>query len=159
MSASSFDFLVGNWRIENRRLRTLLSGEERGGWAEFDSTAEVRSVLGGAGVVDLYRMPDGPARGELHGFALRLVDPQTDTWTVWWAASGAPGRLDPPVVGGFVDGEGHFSGEDVHAGRRVLVRTEYTEITDSSLRWAQAFSFDAGRSFETNWVMRFHRVG
>jgi hypothetical protein len=61
----------------------------------------------------------------------------------------------PPVVSGFVNGEGHFSGGDTYAGRRVLVRTK---ITDASLRWEQAFSFDAGRSFETNWIMGFHRA-
>lgn len=154
---TSFEFLIGSWWIENRKLRTLLPEEERTGWFEFESTAEARPILGGAGVVDLYSMPEFPG-GALRGFALRLVDPQTDRWTIWWAASSAPGRLDPPVVGGFVNGEGHFSGEDAYAGRRVLVRTAYTEITDVSLRWEQAFSFDAGRTFETNWVMQFHRL-
>jgi hypothetical protein len=154
---TSFDFLMGSWRVENRKLRTLLPEEERTGWFEFESTAEARRILGGAGVMDAYSMPDFPGRPR-NGFALRLVDPKTDRWTIWWAASSAPGRLDPPVVGGFVNGEGHFSGEDTYAGRRVLVRTQYTDITDASLRWEQAFSFDAGRTFEANWVMQFHRV-
>jgi hypothetical protein len=154
---TSFEFLIGSWRIENRKLRTLRPEEERTAWFEFESTADVRWILGGAGVTDLYWMPEFPG-GARHAFALRLVDPQTGRWRIWWAASSAPGRLDPPVVGGFVNGEGHFGGEDTYAGRRVLVRTKYTEITDASLRWEQAFSFDAGRSFETNWIMRFHRA-
>jgi hypothetical protein len=158
MKAKNFDFLIGSWRIENRKLKTLLPEEERIGWFEFESTAEVRPILGGAGVIDLYRMPDFPELGEVLGFALRLIDPATQRWSIWWAASSRPGRLDPAVIGEFANGEGHFRGEDAYAGRPVLVRTQYTEITESSLRWAQAFSFDAGRTFETNWVMRFHRA-
>lgn len=153
----TFDFLIGSWRIANRKLRTLLPEEEPTGWWEFESTAEVRPILGGAGVMDVYAMPNFPERGELQGFALRLIDPRTSTWTIWWAASTGDGRLDPPVVGRFVDGEGHFAGEDTYAGRPVLVRTQYTEITERSLHWAQAFSFDGGRTFETNWVMHFQR--
>jgi hypothetical protein len=43
-------------------------------------------------------------------------------------------------------------------GRSVLVRTRYTQITPTSLRWEQAFSFDPGQTFETNWVMQFQRL-
>jgi len=39
----------------------------------------------------------------------------------------------------------------------VLVHTSYTEITPTSLRWEQAFSFGPDQPFETNWVMHFHR--
>jgi hypothetical protein len=158
MPPTDFDFLIGSWRIDNLKLRTLLPEEERTGWFEFESTADVRSILGGMGVVDLYHMPRFPERGVVDGLALRLVGPLTGQWAIWWAASSAAGRLDPPVIGGFANGEGHFSGEDMYAGRSVLVRTQYTEITATSLRWEQAFSFDAGRTFETNWVMRFRRV-
>lgn len=154
----NFDFLLGSWRIHNRKLKTLLPEEERTGWYEFVSTADVRPILGGTGVVDTYWMPEFPGRGEFHGFALRLVDPATQIWTIWWAASNGAGRLDPPVAGRFVNGEGHFAGEDSYDGRSVLVRTRYTQITPTSLRWEQAFSFDPGQTFETNWVMQFQRL-
>jgi hypothetical protein len=154
---TNFDFLLGTWRIENRKLKNIRPEEEQTVWYEFESTAEVRPVLGGAGVVDTYSMPDFPERGEFHGFALRLVDPPTLRWTIWWAASNGQGRLDPPVFGRFVDGEGRFAGEDSYDGRRVLVHTSYTEITPTSLRWEQAFSFGPDQPFETNWVMHFHR--
>jgi hypothetical protein len=154
----NFDFLLGSWRIHNRKLMTILPEERRSGWYEFESTAEVRPILGGVGVIDTYSFPDFPERGEFHGFALRLVDPATCFWTIWWAASNGRGLLDPPVTGRFVDGEGRFTGQDSYAGRRVLVATKYTEITPTSLRWEQAFSFDPNPTFETNWVMEFRRL-
>jgi hypothetical protein len=43
-------------------------------------------------------------------------------------------------------------------GREVRLRFFWKDITQSSARWEQAFSFDGGRTFETNWVMDFERV-
>jgi hypothetical protein len=40
----------------------------------------------------------------------------------------------------------------------LAVRFEWKDITPSSARWEQAFSFDGGQSFTTNWVMRFTRT-
>jgi hypothetical protein len=40
------------------------------------------------------------------------------------------------------------------------VRTRYTwsQITPKSARWEQAFSYDAGKTWDTNWVMEFRRA-
>jgi hypothetical protein len=153
--ATSFEFLVGEWRVRNLRLDALFP---RGTWRSFDSSVTARRILGGCGVVDTYFFPNFPGRGETHGFALRLLE-TPDVWRVWWASTSWPGCLDQPVVGGFVDGEGIFFGRDTYGGRRVLVRTRYNEITETSLRWEQAFSFDDGESYQTDWIMLFERAG
>ena len=31
------------------------------------------------------------------GFTLRLFDLTTQTWSIWWSSTRAPGRLEPPV--------------------------------------------------------------
>ncbi|MFB9238575.1 hypothetical protein ACFFWC_24120 [Plantactinospora siamensis] len=152
-----FDFLYGSWRVHNRRL-TDPADPSCATWTEFTATATARPLLGGLGNTDSYRVPAGPdGAGGYEGMSLRLFDPARGVWRIWWASDRAPGRLDPPVEGRFVAGRGVFGGADEVAGRPVLVRFEWSGITDRSARWAQEFSFDAGRSWQLNWVMELSR--
>lgn len=61
------------------------------------------------------------------------------------------------MVGGIVAGACELFGDDRHEGRAVLVRARYSDITPRSARWEQAFSKDAGGTWETNWIMEFTR--
>ena len=115
------------------------------------------SILGGLGNCDTYAAPDFPRRPGYHGFALRLFDPETGLWRIWWALT-ARGQLDVPVVGRFRDGEGRFECDDVLGGRPAKVRFDWKDITPSAARWEQTFSFDDGHSFEANWVMELTRI-
>jgi hypothetical protein len=147
-----FDFLRGSWRVANRRLRSRLAGSDD--WEGFEASMENSPILGGLGNTDRYRaMRDGMG---FEGFLLRLHDPETGRWSVYWADS-IGCELGPPVVGGFNDGECELFGEDRHEGKAVLVRARYSEITRDSARWEQAFSEDGGGTWETNWIMQFVR--
>jgi len=42
---TNFDFVLGRWRIGNRKLKTVLPEEPRTGWFEFESTADPRRLL------------------------------------------------------------------------------------------------------------------
>ena len=53
-----------------------------------------------------------------------------DRWSIWWLDGRNPGRLDPPVVGGFKDGIGTFIADDTFDGRPILVRFLWSDITD-----------------------------
>jgi hypothetical protein len=48
---------------------------------------------------------------------------------------------------------GLFSGEDVLGGQPVKVRFIWKDITASSARFEQAFSYDDGQSWATNWII------
>ena len=50
---------------------------------------------------------------------------------------------------------GEFFGDDTFAGKPILVRYIWSEITGTSARWEQAFSTDRGTTWETNWIMSF----
>ena len=150
-----FDVIFGEWQVLNRKLADPLA--ESSEWLEFDATVEVRPILGGLGNVDLYSAPDFPGRPGYEGFGLRLFDPETGLWRIWWASTIGNGQLDPPVVGRFRDGEGRFECDDALDGRDVKVRFDWTDITSSSARWKQSFSFDGGESFEANWIMELTR--
>lgn len=150
-----FDFEFGSWRVHHRKLVSPLRPAE--GWEEFESDVEVRPVLMGLGNVELVAAspPNGPA---WEAVTLRIFDPATRLWSIHWSSTQRPGRLDPPVVGRFENGIGEFTGDDVLAGRPIRVRFWWKEITASSAVWEQAFSVDAGATWERNWVMTFRRT-
>lgn len=153
-----FDFFFGAWEQTNRkRVRPLVKGD--GEWIEFDSETEARPILGGLGNVDTFKAPQFPGRPGFEGFSLRLFEPQTGLWRIWWASTVGNGQLDPPVVGRFQDGVGLFECDDVIEGVPLRVRFTWKDITPTSATWEQAFSFDGGATWDTNWVTQATRIG
>jgi hypothetical protein len=151
-----FDFLHGEWQIQNRRLARRLEGSHE--WDEFPSQARVWPILLGLGNADTISIPDLPGTGPFEGFTVRLFDPATGLWTIFWAASAAPGKLDPPLKGRFSEGHGTFHGADTFDGRPIRVRFEWHHLSDDAARWEQSFSDDDGGTWELNWVMDFTRA-
>jgi hypothetical protein len=91
--------------------------------------------------------------------SLRLYNPRTRTWSIYWTSNRIDG-LEPPVVGSFDDtGVGVFEGRQELDGRPILVRFTWSNITRDGARWEQAFSPDDGKTWETNWVMTMTRAG
>ena len=155
-SASDFDFLLGRWRVRNRRLVGRLEGSTR--WESFEASSEVEPFLGGRGNIDRFAAPRW--RPSFIGQTIRLFDPEVRQWSLYWVDNQRC-RLDPPVVGGF-DAEGGavgvFEGKDRLAGAPIDVRFIWRRFADGDgARWEQAFSDDGGASWETNWVMDFER--
>jgi hypothetical protein len=149
---TDFDFLMGAWKVHNRRLRNPLTGSTS--WYEFDGTSVARPLWGGKANIDEYDA-EGPS-GRIQGLTLRLYDPTSRQWTLHWSNS-ARGVLDKPMTGEFKDGRGEFFDQEVFEGRTIFVRYVWSDITPTSCRWEQAFSPDGGRTWETNWVMEFTR--
>jgi hypothetical protein len=72
--------------------------------------------------MDTYSTTQFPGMGgELfEGLTLRLFDPKTRLWSLYWIASNT-GKIDPPVVGSFdQNGVGHFFGKDMLNATLVL---------------------------------------
>jgi hypothetical protein len=57
------------------------------------------------------------------------------------------------MTGTFRDGRGEFYSHEDYKGRMILVRFIWTSLGPDAARWEQAFSSDAGTSWETNWIM------
>lgn len=153
-SIHDFDFLIGAWKVRHRRLKGRLVGATE--WMEFDGTCVMRTLMGGAGNVEdnFLDLPGEPYRA----VGLRAFDPKTGAWSIWWLDSRYLQNLDPPVVGGFENGVGTFLADDVHDGKPIKVRFQWSDITTKSAIWRQAYSPDAGATWETNWEMRFTRT-
>jgi hypothetical protein len=66
-----------------------------------------------------------------------------------------PSQLDVPVVGSFNQGVGSFFADDTLNNQAIKVRFLWTMPKPRCPRWEQAFSIDAGATWETNWVMDF----
>jgi hypothetical protein len=153
-----FDFFFGSWRQANRkRVNPLVRGDDE--WVEFESFTEARPILGGAGNVDTFKAPEFPGRPGFEGFSLRLFEPQTGLWRIWWASTVGDGQLEPPVVGRFRDDVGLFECDDAIDGTPVKVRFTWKDIEPDSATWEQSFSFDDGATWDTNWITRHTRVG
>lgn len=126
-------------------------------WLEFEGTCSNRSLMDGAANVEdnTFYKPTGID----HGVALRAYDPKTAQWAIWWIDGRNPlGALDPPVKGRFDNGVGTFYSDGTLNGRPVRTRLIWSHITPTSARWEQAYSHDAGETWETNWIMEFQRA-
>ena len=157
MPASDFDFLIGTWDVEHDRLIDTL-GPHDGPRIRFRTRVSVQHILDGLGTADETRgaLPDG---SDFAGFSLRLFDPTTDEWAIWWASTSRPGVLEDPVRGRFVDGRGTFVGPAEAGGREFLSRFHWTETASAHPVWEQDFSFDCGATWEpVNWRMVHTRV-
>jgi hypothetical protein len=62
------------------------------------------------------------------------------------------------VKGRFENGVGSFYSDGEINGKPVRTRFLWSQITATTARWEQAFSYDAGKTWDTNWVMQFKRT-
>lgn len=153
LAPADFDFIIGHWQVRHRRLKERLAGCTE--WVEFPGRSSTRKILGGFGNLEdnLLALPEG----EYRAAALRAFDPASAQWSIWWLDGRRPQALDVPVVGRFNGGVGRFFATDTLDGRPIRVRFTWSLPAPDLPRWEQAFSADAGQSWETNWIMDFCR--
>jgi hypothetical protein len=151
-SKKDFDYLVGRWRIRNRTLKKPLAGSNE--WEEFDADQELRPVLLGLGNVDIFHTELGGQPFE--GLTVRLFDPKTRLWTIYWADTSTM-TLDDGKVGSFDGDQGDFFGREVVEGKDVIVKFHWDKRNPGSPIYSRAFSADAGHTWEWNWYSNFSR--
>ena len=151
---TDFDFIIGDWTVKHKRLTTRFSNSDA--WTEFDGLSSTRKILGGFGNLEdnLLHFPDETFRA----VAMRSYCRATGSWSIWWLDGRNPLRLDPPVVGRFSGHVGLFFADDMLNGRPIKVRFTWRALPGQNPQWEQAFSDDAGASWETNWTMAFFAV-
>ena len=145
-----FNFLAGEWKINNRRRKEAGKDE----WDTFEGEASCYTILNGGGSVEDLRIP---ARG-FFGMGLRLLDIQKKVWNDYWV-SGKNGELSVPgQTGTFENGVGTFQADDMDGDRKIKVKGVWDKITPTSCRWYQAVSWDDGKTWEENWSMDWTRT-
>lgn len=154
-----FDFLYGHWKMHNRRLVKRLAGSHD--WVEFDSYDDARPLPGGLGDEDEYRTDF--FRKDFVGLTVRLYDPRTGLWSIYWVDNlQMQGTMLPPEVGKFVGNVGVFEGPDTFDGKPIVVRYTWSLTPDDpkvAAHWEQAFSADGGKTWETNFMNDLLREG
>lgn len=148
-----FDFVIGDWRVTHRRLKARLASCDD--WLVFDGKMSTRKILGGYGNVEdnILQLPEETVRA----IALRSYDRTTRKWSICWLDGPFPGQIDVPVVGDFVDGVGTFFANDTFRNMPIVVKFVWRQLSEDRLHREQAFSSDAGSSWEINWTMEFTR--
>jgi len=155
--ADDFDFLLGSWNIRNRRRTNPFSPDKDGGWEEFSATSTSAKQLDGRVRIEQYEttFPNGQL---VLGLTIRAFDYVTQQWSIVWLDNRNPPDFRP-LVGKFEDGVGLFYQviEAPADGKPVHVRFTWDNITEDAARWQQAFSFDGGNTWDTNWIMEHCR--
>src|ERR1700722_2886295 len=151
-----FDFEIGTWEIHLSRLQDRLAGSTT--WVKFDGTSVTRKVWDGRANLEEFET-DSPGGGHIEGLTLRLYDPQTPQWSLYWATSKS-GALGPPTIGEFKNGRGEVFDTEPSGpnGRSILCRFVWSEITPNSAHFEQSFSDDGGKTWEVNWITDQTRV-
>jgi hypothetical protein len=149
-----FDPLIGSWKYHLKRRLNPLSGSNS--WVEFDGTGVCYRIWDGRAQLDTIEV-DGAAAGHIEGLTLRLYNPQSHQWRLYWSNSKI-GILDPPQIGEFKDGRGEFYAQDTVNDKVILIRFVWTNLITNSPHFEQSFSDDGGKTWEVNWITDQTRV-
>ena len=152
--AHDFDFEIGTWRTELKRLKRPLSGSTE--WVSYTGTSVVRKVWGGA--ANLLELDVAGPAGRIEALSLRLYDPETRRWSLNFASRAAGQVSAPANVGGFRNGRGEFYDDEMFGDRPIKVRFIISDITPNSAHFEQAFSTDGGKTWEVNWIATDTRI-
>jgi hypothetical protein len=151
--AHAMDYDLGRWQTHSSRLMHPLSGSTE--WKDMDGYTVVTPVWNGRANLAEYKA-DGPA-GHVELLALRTYDPTTDQWYLHFSHP-TTGTLDVPGVGIAKDGRIEFYDQETLNGKAIWVRFSIWSITPDTAQSEQAFSADAGKTWEVNWVNKYVRV-
>jgi hypothetical protein len=145
-----FDFEGGTWKVQLKRLQQPLSGSDT--WIDYEGTSVVKQLWNGR--ANIGELEIGNANTHIEGLTLRLYNPQTHQWRLYWANS-KDGLLSVPTIGQWENGRGEFIAQEDFQGRSILDRFTFSDVAAASFKTEQSFSADAGKTWEPNWLATF----
>ncbi len=152
-SKTDFDFFIGKWKLQNKVLKKKPDGSME--WTEFEATQEMYTILQGQGNIDNFiAVRNGKP---FEGMTLRLFNPKTKLWSIYWSDSNFAILGLPPVVGSFENKVGHFFSDDSANGKSLFTVYRWDARDANKPIWSQATSEDKGKTWEWNWYMYMRR--
>jgi hypothetical protein len=143
-----FDFFYGTWILHNRRLKPPeLSSHD---WVKWDSTDEAHPLPGALGNEDFARS-SYPRKGFV-GMTLRLYDPKTGIWRLYWIDNkNSHGDAGVPNVGRWQGNVGIFDEHLTVQGRPAIDRYTWTRFGAHSkitAHFEESLSLDGGKTWK-----------
>lgn len=151
-----FDFWLGNWDVRQR----LLNAD--GSWLELPASTSVTREGGGCAIIEHWSgsvqffWEDMQAPEEIWGLSVRVRDPQSGLWSIYWMDSRSP-RFDAPYVVGFQGNRGEFFRAIETPGGPRLARIVFSRARPELVNWELAVSADQGASWTPLWTMEMQR--
>jgi hypothetical protein len=142
-----FEPLLGDWNFHLKRRLKPLTGSTQ--WVEYAGPGGCMPLWNGRAQLDTVSL-DGPA-GHIEGLTLRLFNPKTHEWRLYWA-NAKDGLVVVPQIGTFKDGHGEFYAQDTFDDKSILVKFDWSALATKSPHFEQSFSNDGGKSWEVNWI-------
>jgi hypothetical protein len=151
--AHDFDFNIGVWHTEIRRILNPFAGGDRS--VELHGTVTVRKVWDGRAQLEEISA-DGP-QGHWDGMTLFTYNPGAHQWSQTYA-NASDGVLTAPLIGAFADGRGELIAQDIFEGRTILVRGVWSQIQPDSHRFEEFFSNDGGKTWQPQFIANLTRL-
>ncbi|GAB3784456.1 hypothetical protein [Dyella agri] len=149
----AFDFHFGTWRTQIMSRDVTASGV--GAWVKFTGTVIDQPLWNGRANVE--KIEASGAGGHFQGVTLFLYNPASGQWSEQFAGS-SNGTLQEPSYGEFKNGVGVFHAWTESAGKKVLQRDIWSNVTPNSYHYEIATSTDSGKTWVTNFVAQLTRV-
>lgn len=142
-----FDWQFGRWNVRMSRLDHPLSGSTS--WTRLQARVVVSKIWGGR--ANLAEISADGGSEHLQFLALRLFQPQSRQWSLNFAGA-KNGQIGVPLYGTFKGGRGDFYDQEPYEGKTIWIRFSFYNIGTAAARDEQAFSDDAGKTWEVNWI-------
>lgn len=142
-----FDPLLGSWKFDLKRRINPLTGSTT--WVALTGTGACYKIWDGRAQLDTVLL-NGES-GRIEGLTLRLFNPKSHEWRLYWANS-KDGVIAVPQIGQFKNGRGEFYAQDTVNDRSIFVKYDWSGLTTASPHFAQSFSADGGKTWEVNWI-------
>ena len=153
VTSNEFDFDIGTFKSHSSRLLNPLTGATR--WVETNGTTVVNRIWGGR--ANLAEVHIEPPSGPIDFLALRWYSPPARQWFLAFA-NVANGTLGVPMAGVFKNGRIDFYDAEPIDGKLNLVHFAIWPTSNNTGASEQAFSADAGQTWEVNYKTQYTRV-
>jgi hypothetical protein len=148
-----FEPLLGRWKYQLKRRLKPLTGSNQ--WVDLSGNGGCTPLWHGRAQLDTLNVEGSTAHVE--GLTLRLFNPKTQEWRLYWANS-RDGLIVAPQIGQFKAGHGEFYAQDTLDDKSILVKFDWSALNSKSPHFEQSFSNDGGKNWEVNWITDQTRI-
>ena len=142
-----FDPLLGSWKYSLRRRTDPLTGSTT--WVNLTGTGVCYRLWDGRAQLDTI-VVNGES-GHIEGLTLRLYNPKSHEWRLYWANS-KDGVVVVPQVGQFNKGHGEFYAQDTLNDKSILVKFHWSGLHHWSPTSGGSRLGRWGQDMEVNWI-------